>query len=148
MELIEADYAWSAAHCRKKYPNGFFEFRLSYGNRPEHYREFDRFHWTSRHQCTRFKNRYTGPVVVDISEWASESPNTCLTDFLYYLMDKCDAKDCVLISEEPIKKELLTHIEKTVSIDRKIQKLKSKEPSSKCVIGFRVEEKEVEREYV
>ena len=141
MELIEADYAWSAAHCKKKYPNGFFEFRLSYGNRPEYFREFDRFHWTSRHQCTRFKNRYSGPVVVDISEWAAESPNTCLTDFLYYL------SDCVLISEEPISKELLTHIERTVSIDRKIQKLKPKEASSKCVIGFRVEEKE-EREHV
>lgn len=145
MELIEAEYAWSSAHCKKKYPNGFFEFRLSYGNRPEYFREFDRFDWISRHQCTRFKNRYTGPVVVDISEWAAESPNTCLTDFLYYLTD--NSKDCVLISEEPIKKELLTHIEKAVSIDRKIQRLKSREPSSKCVIGFRAEEKE-ESEHV
>ena len=142
MELIEADYAWSSAHCKKKYPNGFFEFRLSYGNRPESFREFDRFHYISRHQYTRFKNRYTGPVVVDISEWAAESPNTCLTDFLYYLADTFDSKDCVLISEEPIKKELLTHIEKTVSIDRKIQKLKPKESSSKCVIGFRAGNKE------
>ena len=97
MELIEADYAWSSAHCKKKFPS-YFEFRLSYGSRPEYFREFDRFHWTSRHQCTRFKNRYTGPVVVDVSEWAQESPNTCLTDFLYFLNDKFISEDCVLIS--------------------------------------------------
>lgn len=147
MELIEAEYIWSTAHCKKKFPNGYFEFRLSYGSRPEYFREFDRFHWTSRHQCTRFKNRYTGPVVVDLSEWAEESPNACLTDFLYYLSDKFGSKDCVLISEKPVGKELLAHIEKTIVLDRKILKLKPKELSSKRVIGFQAELKE-EHEYV
>lgn len=147
MELIEAEYTWSTAHCKKKFPDGYFEFCLSYGSRPEYFREFDRFHWTSRHQCTRFKNRYTGPVVVDLSEWAEESPNVCLTDFLYYLLDKYGSKDCVLISEKPLGKELLAHVEKTVALDRIIQRLKPKELLSKRVIGFQVEEKE-EQEHV
>lgn len=140
MEYVEAAYPWAHAHCKKLFPGGFFEFRLSYGSRPEIYREFDRFHWTSRHQCTRFRNRYTGPVVVDISEWAKEDPNACLTDFLYYLEDNYNSVGCVLISEKPCSKELLAHIEKTVTIHKKVQRLESSE-KTKRIIGFCTSEK-------
>lgn len=146
MEYVEAEYPWSLEHCKKLFPNGYFEFRLGYGSRPEYYREFDRFHWTSRKQCARYKNRYTGPVVVDITEWADEEPNTCLTDFLYYLSDTFAPKDCVLISEKQCNKALLDHIEKTVAIQKKLQKLQSTE-TAKRVIGFTAPEKE-EREHV
>ena len=146
MEYVEAEYLWSLEHCKKLFPNGYFEFRLAYGSNPESYREFDRFHWSSRHQCTRYKNRYTGPVVVDLSEWAEDAPNTCLTDFLYYLTDTFADQDCVLITEKPCNKKLLEHIEKTVSIHRKNQKLKETE-NDKRVIGFSASGKE-DREYV
>lgn len=134
MEYIEADYPWLRAYCSRLYPAGFFAFRLCYGEDPETYNEFNRFSWISRRQCTRYRNRYTGPVAVDISDWAEKEPNTCLTDFLYYLTDCFAESNCVLVSEKPCSKALMTHIEKTVRLTKKTLRLQN--AGKRRAIGF------------
>lgn len=144
MEYIEADYQWMMNYCKEKFPNGFFEFRLGYGSRSEVYNEFNRFHWTSRHTGTRFKNKYDGPLVLDISEWADESPNTCLTDFLYYLADSFSPDACIIISEKTCSKELVDHIDKVLPIEKRICLLKEKNQAYR-VIGFQAEGGDADR---
>jgi len=66
----------------------FFKFCLAYTEPHMTFEEIDRFLWESRHEMTRFKNRYEGHVLVDLSAYNDRLAHE-LSDyfnaFLYFL---------------------------------------------------------------
>ena len=99
MDLIQGNYEESIFQCQMRFPNGFFAFCFAYTPSSEsHFREIDRFLWESRHEC-RFKNRYQGPCVVDITSWSGQYPNIYFDTFLYFLKDIIADNQCVLITQ-------------------------------------------------
>ncbi len=85
--LIQGEYEKAKAHYNSTMLKDYFEFHFVYTSANEVFRELDRFIWESKHQKTRFKNQYTGPVLIDLTEWNSNETNEYFEAFLYYLKD-------------------------------------------------------------
>ena len=98
-DLIQGKYEEAITQCRSKIDGEYFEFCFSYTTAEERFREIDRFLWESRHQCTRYQNRYDGPVVVDLTQWARQYPNDYFDAFMYFLKDISCGRECIFISE-------------------------------------------------
>lgn len=100
MKLIQGNYEKALEKCKKELNDDYFEFCFSYVSTSEVFREINRFLWESRHQCTRFKNRYVGPVVIDISDWSTRYPNDYFDAFMYFVKSNMNQMNFVFISND------------------------------------------------
>jgi len=146
MELIQAKYEKAIQYCNSKIKSEYFEFSFSYVSMDERFRELDRFIWEARHQCTRYKNCYSGDIVIDISEWSDKEPNEYFDAFMYYIKDIYSKHHCIFISEKICDKGIIDRIHEHFEIT--VQTLDIKLGTSKKLnqIGFAVSKEE--HEYV
>ena len=82
------------AKCERIFPDGFFSFSVSTDS---HFSEIDRFLDESMAN-TRFRNYYTGNVVLDLSEWNKNCEfGEQFNAFMYFIKDNTDKYNCVFI---------------------------------------------------
>lgn len=144
MRLIHGGYSEAIAYCRKKLKSDFFEFDFPFVSMSENFREIDRFLWESRHQCTRFRNRYEGPVVIDVTDWNNQYPNDYFDAFLYFLKSSEKSLTCTLISSEPFSQAVLDRINRLFDA-KEISLSEAEKPRRKNrTIGFTSETVEKE----
>ncbi len=105
VELIQGDYKNVKAYYGKKKTSEYFEFDFVYAGPLEVFREIDRFIWESVHQKTRYKNRYDGPVLIEVTSWNKKDINEYFDAFMYYIKDKYEGK-CTFFCKEPCSEEL------------------------------------------
>lgn len=117
----------------------YFEFELQFENCE---RELDRFLWESRKEMTEYKNRYSGPVVVDISKWNRQQDKSFFEAFLYFLKDN-DNELTIIMTQKP-SKQLLLCLEKHFIINTRELFFKEQK-ETKTRIGFYCRE---ENDYV
>ena len=117
MELIFADFATAISICEEQLGEKYYLFSLPYVATYDRFREIDRFLWESRHMYARFQNRYSGPVVVDVTEWCREEPNVYLEAFLFFLKDLEEKQPCILISEKLWDKPLIDTIRNFFTVE-------------------------------
>ena len=148
MRLIKGDYEKAVSYCREMIKGEFFEFDFPFVPMNEHFREIDRFLWESKHQCTRFENRFEGRAVIDISDWNRHYPNDYFDAFMYFMKDNEAYVSCTLISSEPWKSEVTDRLEKLFEV--KEVDLSGGESSKKSgnVIGFAVDFEKGEKDNV
>lgn len=143
VKLIQGKYE----AAKKSYLDGmskdFFEFHFNYVSTNEIFRELDRFMWESRHDKTRFKNRYEGPVLIDLTEWNQNEQNEYFDAFMYYLKDNAYLEYTFIVQDE-CEKEFLDRL--VFFFEISIEELEfRKERTKQRRIGFCFEE---EKEYV
>lgn len=144
MRLIHGDYEQSISYCKDKLGGDFFEFDLPYVPAAETFREIDRFLWESRHQCTRFQNRYEGRAVIDITDWNAHFPNDYFEAFLYFLKGSEAHLTCTLISSEPYSEQVLQRVRRLFPVRQVQLDPSDRRPSrGSNVIGFSAESEEV-----
>lgn len=143
MYLLQGDYKKVKGFCNDLFTNGYFEFEFSYVSENERFREIDRYLWESRHECTRFKNRYEGDIVIGLNEWNKNDPNKYFDAFMYFIKD-CQkfTHSCILFVEDYVSESLLTSLKKHFDIITKEMGLDVKENKSKRKIGFYIENNE------
>lgn len=92
-----------------------FEFTLSFSDEySNRFEEINRFQQQSVEQFARFRNRYTGRTVIDLSEWSDKPINSKLFAFLYFLKDRelYDKKNkTTFVCETHLEPELIERIE-------------------------------------
>lgn len=143
MYLLQGDYNKVKTHCKDFFENDYFEFELSYVPENEKFREIDRFLWESRHECTRYKNKYNGNLVVGLTEWNSNASNKYFDAFMYFLKDYLRfARSCVLFVEEQASESLLSAVGKHFCIVKKELSLTVKQGKKTRRIGFYLESDE------
>jgi len=87
MILIQGDYSKSKKYADDLMQSEYFEFHFPYVEEQVTFREINRFNDESR-RLTRFKNKYTGKVVINITEWADKPLNSYFRAFSYFIMDR------------------------------------------------------------
>lgn len=125
-----------------------FEFDFPYIDENSIFREINRFNDESK-KLTRFKNKYTGDVVVNLTDWIDKPINEYFSAFMYYLVDRTlEFKNSKLIftSETICPREFLTTIEnyfdnKIQLIDLGVKTKDTKKPS----IGFIIDNNRSEK---
>ncbi len=138
INLLQGKYEIAKKHYADATMTDFFEFDLSYVPKNEHFRELDRFLWESKHTMTRFKNRYDGPVLINLTSWNSKEVNEYFEAFMYFLKDSPGLK-CTFIVENKCNEQLLENLESFFEIKvMELTEVKEKEPKRK--IGFIIEE--------
>lgn len=114
MKLIQGDYRKIKMYLKKEMKEGeYFEFKLPYVDENCVFREINRFNDESR-RMTRFKNKYTGNVSVDISDWAEKDTNEYFEAFAYFLLDRVlefESSEVVLTCEKECKQKFLSILE-------------------------------------
>ena len=144
MYLVQGEYENAVNYCRGIAQNAGFEFCFTYVSGNEVFKEINRFIWESKHMHTRFKNKYKGPVIIDISQWCTREPNLYFNAFMYYLKDNSNDYEINFISDKECPKFLIAHLKTFFEldvIDLGIEKVKQE-----TKIGFRIETEE--KEYV
>ena len=111
VDLIVGNY--EQAKNALKY-NSYFEFELQSDN---YHKELDRFLWESRKEMTEYKNRYEGPVVIDLSKWNHRQDNSFFEVFLYFLLD--NVLTLTFIIDEKQSTSLITCLERHFEIKKK-----------------------------
>lgn len=89
MIIIQREYEKAVSYLKSTLKE-YFEFAFSYVDQNERFREIDRFLWESKH-CLRFKNEYTGNVVIELSGWNTKSLyefNEYFDAFMYFIKSK------------------------------------------------------------
>ncbi len=149
MRLIQGDYKKTIMYCSDMLKGDFFEFDFPFVPMDERFREIDRFLWESKHQCTRFKNRYEGCAIIDISDWSRHFPNDYFDAFMYFLKDNEAFTPCALISSEPCSSEVRGRLERLFSV-KEVNLFDNAETagSRKTAIGFCIGSEEEDREDV
>ncbi|MBO5935264.1 MAG: hypothetical protein J6Q94_07215 [Clostridia bacterium] len=137
MKLIQGNYEKAIRQCQKELKSDYFEFCFSYVSANEDFREIKRFLWESKNQCTRFRNRYIGPAVIDITEWSRKYPNEYFDAFMYFIKSNMEQMQFIIISHNYCNKEITERLEeffniRVVDVDRR----KSANNKKKNVIGF------------
>ena len=144
MELVIANYEYTRSWCRDYFCNDYFEFCFSYTSLKDRFREIDRYLWESRHEKTRFLNRYCGAVVIDISEWSEAMPNDYFDAFMFFLKDLSTSCQIAMISDKACEEQIVTRLRRFFQIE--ISDLLEKKDLQKTRrIGFAVREEEMER---
>lgn len=89
MKIITGNYKDIKQCLDNLYPSGYFMFDFTYCTDPDpmKFREIDRFLFQSK-KTLRFKNEYSGNVVVDLTEWNDGVINNLLDKFMYFLKDR------------------------------------------------------------
>ena len=142
MKLIQGNYEKAVRECQNEFEQDFFEFCLSYVSANEDFREIKRFLWESKCQCTRFRNRYTGPAVIDISEWSSRFPNEYFDAFLYFVKSNTDKMDFIFISHDCCKREIADRLNEFFNIEVIDIEHKKSTEKRKHTIGFAIAQEE------
>lgn len=147
MRLIQGNYEENISYCRDTIKEDFFEFDFPFVPMDTQFREIDRFLWESKHQCTRFKNRFEGQAVIDITDWNAVHPNDYFDAFLYFLKGNEDHLSCTLITSEPCTGEVMNRISKLFTV-KEVNLLTDSHPQKKMnTIGFCADTEE-ENDYV
>ncbi len=141
IKLIQGKYEIAKQYYKEDMNQDFFEFHFVYTSANEVFRELNRFVWESRHYKTRFKNRYEGPALIDITEWNQGKLNDYFDAFLYFIKDSPHL-ECTFIVQEICSQELLKKLESFFEIN--IEKLEVRNDKSKRQIGFCLKEEEKE----
>ena len=121
MKLIQGEYRKSKEYILIELKNDYFEFNLPYVDENSDFKEINRFNDESK-KCTRFKNKYSGNVVVNLSEWANKPLNEYFIAFMCFLVDRTlELKNSklIFICEQICSQELICTIEDY--FDEKIQ---------------------------
>ena len=139
MKLVQGDFRKTREYVYTALKGHYFEFYFPYIDEDAVFREINRFNDESK-KLTRFKNKYTGNVVVNLTAWIDKPLNEYFTVFMYFLVDRTlEFKNSKLIftSEKVCSHEFLTTIEDY--FDNKIQVIdlgvKTKD-TKKTSIGF------------
>lgn len=142
MYLVQGSYENAISYCRGITRNAGFEFCFTYVSENEVFKEINRFIWESKHMHTRFKNKYKGSVVVDISQWCDKEPNLYFDAFMYYLKDNSTDYKIDFIADKECPKSLVEYLQTFFELD--VIDLGIKKVKEKTKIGFRIgtEEKE------
>ncbi|MBQ8000285.1 MAG: hypothetical protein IJ298_03600 [Ruminococcus sp.] len=113
MILIQGSYPKAKKHANKLMNSSYFEFYFPFVDESVTFREINRFNDESR-RLTRFKNKYTGNVAINITEWADKPLNRYFIAFAYYILDRtlelCDSK-VMLICECTCSQAFLNELE-------------------------------------
>ena len=99
----------------------------------------------SRHEKARFRNRYVGPAVIDITEWSDAAPNDYFDAFMYFIKDYSSESEVVLVSEKTCEEAVLSRLKRFFEVEIS-DLLEQKEVKQVRRIGFALREEE--REYV
>jgi len=137
IKVIQGKYEKAKKHYREYMLNDFFEFHLVYASTYEKFRELDRFIWESKHDKTRFKNSYKGPVLIDITEWNSNVLNEYFDAFMYYLKDN-PYLECTFIVQDICSENLKKKLEYFFEIS--IDELETRNENTTKRIGFYISE--------
>lgn len=139
MKLVQGDFRKTREYIYTALKGHYFEFYFPYIDENAVFREINRFNDESK-KLTRFKNKYTGNVVVNVTDWIDKPINEYFIAFMYFLVDRTlEFKNSKLIftSETICPREFLTTIENY--FDNKIQLIdlgvKTKD-TKKYSIGF------------
>lgn len=141
VKLIQGNYEKAKKHYEKSGKCDYFEFHLAYTPTNETFREIDRFLWESRHQKTRYRNRYEGPVLIDLSSWNGKETNTYFDAFMYFLKDN-SSFECTFIVQKQCSAQMEQKLESFFKIKKTV--LEQNSIPSKRTIGFDTEGKEDE----
>lgn len=139
--LIQGKYEKAKAFYEKNVSKKYFEFQFAYVSQNEVFKEIDRFLWESRHQMTRFKNNYKGPVLIDLSCWNDNDLNTYFDAFMFLLKDN-GFYECTFMCQEECCEELLEKLKDYFEIS--ITSLDIEKKVKKMTIGFVAPDKENE----
>lgn len=148
MRLIRGDYEKAVLYCSEMIKGDFFEFDFPFIPMNENFREIDRFLWESRHQCTRFKNRFEGRAVIDVSDWNRHFPNDYFDAFMYFLKDNEAYVACTLISSESWSEEVTERLKRLFDVKEADVSGGSGDAKKKKAIGFYVDFEKGEKENV
>ncbi len=121
VKLVQGTYRKAKEYIHTALKGSYFEFYFPYVDENAIFREINRFNDESK-KLTRFKNKYTGDVVVNLTDWVDKPINEYFSAFMYYLVDRTlEFKNSKLIftSEKICPREFLTTIENY--FDSKIQ---------------------------
>ena len=145
MYLVHGPFVKTSKYCEDLFGKDYFEFCLSYVGDGAGFREIDRFLWESRHERTRYRNRYSGPVALDITAWADKYPNDYFDAFMYFISDAVKEGECVLTSEEKCGREICDRLGRFFTLE--VISLNSGKESAGTTrkIGF-TDEKEDEKD--
>lgn len=139
MQLILANFEDARARCEDRFRDGYFEFCFSFSSERERFREIDRFLWESRHERTRFENRYVGPTVINITEWSDAAPNELFDAFLYFCKDISEQSEVILVSERPCNDSIISRLKEFFELEI-TDTLEHREKTVSRKIGFAVKE--------
>ena len=133
--LVQADFKDAVRFAENTYGKGFV-FEFDYVSANSTFREINRFLWESR-KSQRYKNRYDGPVTVNLTKWSSKHLNEYFHAFMYMLQDY--EYECCFITEVHPKEDLIKAIEKHFE-NVKIKNMLPEEKVNKTTIGFAITE--------
>jgi len=149
MYFLQGDYKKVKGYFNDLFPNDYFEFEFSYVAEDEKFKEIDRFLWESRHECTRYKNRYNGSLVIGLNEWNNNETNKYFDAFMYFLKDYMRfAHSCVFFIEDFADKSLIEALEKHFDLTVKELSITVKNDRIQRKIGFCINPDEKEKENV
>ena len=148
MKLVQGDFRKTREYVYTALKGHYFEFDFPYIDENAVFREINRFNDESK-KLTRFKNKYTGNVVVDLTDWVDKTINEYFSSCMQYLVHiTLEFKNSKLIftSEKICPHEFLTTIEDY--FDNKIQVIdlgvKTKD-TKKSSIGFIIDDNRSEK---
>ena len=140
-DLIQGSYVTAKKFYTEHNGKEYFEFHFPYVSKDQTFRELDRFLWESKHEMTRFRNRYEGPVLIDLTEWNRHGRNEYFDAFMYFLLDNPSVKQTFIL-QEPCSTELMETLKSFFEI--KVTELEIKKtPDAKRRIGFYTEEEDL-----
>ena len=141
MKIITGSYEKVKKEIEKLIGNDYFEFFFPYvEDSVDRFREIDRFLYESR-KHTRFKNRYVGNIVIDITDWNNRECNKYFDAFMYFVKDNTDLNRFIFTVDKPSSRELIERLSVFFTINEK--SLETMKPKQKIKIGFALpEEKE------
>ena len=137
MTIITGTYERVKKEYEAKTGEPYFEFYFPFVKESErHFSEIDRFLWESR-KLTRFKNRYEGEVLVDVSEWnePGKGNNRFFNAFMYFLKDfSIQHNRVTLMADQPCCDALLLRLQRFFTIEEIcLEPHKAQQPTK---IGF------------
>ena len=135
MKIITGSYEKVKQECSKYVDNTCFEFYFSYvSDSVERFREIDRFLYESRKR-TRFKNKYIGDIVIDVSDWNNEEKlNNYFDLFMYFVKDNMEHNRFILTADKQCSKALLLRLKRFFKLEEVC--LEPAKLDSKIKMGF------------
>lgn len=132
--LVQADFEKAIEYINNISGQGFI-FELDYVDIAINFREIDRFLWESKKNM-RYKNKYKGSVIINLSKWNGKPINKYFHAFIYMIRD--NYTECSFITESPADNELIDELSKHYN-NLKVKSFLEKEQRIKP-IGFAIEE--------
>lgn len=137
MKLIKGNYIKVKKYIKNKFTDDYFEFNFPYVDEKAPFKEINRFIDESKMK-TRFKNKYLGNVVINITEWVDDTPNKYFDAFMYFILDReleSNKNKTIFTCEKECSTELTKKLNEFFE-DIKIIDLGLKNKNAKHTIGF------------